>query len=690
MEKFLDELNETQREAATTVDGPVLILAGAGTGKTKTITTRLAYLLSLGIDPRSTLTLTFTNRAAREMRDRALSMISAAQTAPPSLSTFHKFGLIFLRFHINELDIKNNFVIIDSDDRKKILKTLCGSAIDPKLASGAISRNKNSLLNPDEAAKIGKSFCDGEDKRLCEHYNKLSDIYRRYQEYLVANSLVDFDDLLLLPYRILKDNPELKNEISRRYQYLMVDEYQDTNELQFQLLRQLTHTHDNLCVVGDDDQSIYGWRGANLQNILGFADIYKNAKVIKLELNYRSTPNILKAANELIAHNLKRHDKKLIGTHGEDGEDVMLRRSSDEKEEAGAIAATVLRLIESGTSARQIAVLFRINALSRALEEGFMRRRVPFCLVDSVSFYERQEIKDAIAYLRLIVNPNDDFSFRRAILRPRRGIGHTSLEKLAKFADANGVSLWAAIEVAELSDVTGKKCAASLREFASDIERLCAHAHEPTGTLIDMFERQIGLRRYFDERGENERVQNLDELYGLARDFSAQNGDVTIADFLSETALSSDQDSIGNETVNLMTVHAAKGLEFEHVFVVGLEEGFFPLIGDSSDMEEERRLGYVAFTRARKSLTLCSAESRFFHGRREKMKPSRFLTEAALMQGSLAICECKAFKKGDLVKHKLFGIGRVTDVIKDSRESKLSISFGGVTRNILSSFVEKI
>ncbi|MDR0747759.1 MAG: UvrD-helicase domain-containing protein [Helicobacteraceae bacterium] len=690
MERFLNELNEAQREAATTVDGPVLILAGAGTGKTKTITTRLAYLLSLGIDPRSTLTLTFTNRAAREMRDRALYMIGAAQTALPSLSTFHKFGLIFLRFYSGELGIKNNFVIIDSDDRKKILKTLCGGKIDAKLASGAISRNKNSLLDPDEAAKIGKSFCDGEDKRLCEHYNKLSDIYRRYQEYLVANSLVDFDDLLLLPYRILKNNLELKNEISGRYQYLMVDEYQDTNELQFQLLRQLTHTHDNLCVVGDDDQSIYGWRGANLQNILGFADTYKNAKVIKLELNYRSTPSILKAANELIAHNLKRHDKKLIGTRGEGGEDVMLRRSSDEKEEVAAIAATVLRLIDRGTSARQIAVLFRINALSRALEEGFMRRRVPFCLIDSVSFYERQEIKDAIAYLRLIINPNDDFSFRRAILRPRRGIGQLSLERLARFADERGVSLWAAIDAAELPEAVSKKCAASLREFASDIEQLYAHAHEPTGALIDMFERQIGLRRYYDEHGESERVQNLDELYGLARDFSTQNGDAAIADFLSETALASDQDSIGSETVNLMTIHAAKGLEFEHVFVVGLEEGFFPLVGDSSDIEEERRLGYVAFTRAKKSLTLCTAESRFFHGRREKMKPSRFLAEAALMQGSLAICECKSFKKGDLVKHKIFGIGRVTDVMKDSRESKLSISFGGVMRTILSSFVEKI
>jgi DNA helicase-2/ATP-dependent DNA helicase PcrA len=345
MERYLAELNDAQREAATTIDGPVLILAGAGTGKTKTITTRLAYLLSLGIDPRSTLTLAFTNKAAGEMRGRALDMIGSSAPYPPELFTFHKFGLLFLRFHINKLDRKTAFVIIDSDDKRRILKQLCGDAIEPKVAAAAISRYKNAVVTPEMAFAQN----EGLDLRAKKSFETLAEIYKRYVGYLEANNLVDFDDLLLLPHTIMNENPELREAIGARYRFVMVDEYQDTNELQFQLLRQLCSEHDNLCVVGDDDQSIYGWRGANLHNILGFCDHFANAKVVKLEMNYRSTEEIIKAANELIGHNRSRHEKRLKCTLGK-GEAVRLKESRDEMEEAAFIANEAKRRIESGVS----------------------------------------------------------------------------------------------------------------------------------------------------------------------------------------------------------------------------------------------------------------------------------------------------------------------------------------------------
>ncbi|MDR3347870.1 MAG: UvrD-helicase domain-containing protein [Helicobacteraceae bacterium] len=685
---YLSELNEAQQEAATTIDGPILILAGAGTGKTKTITSRLAYLLSLGFDPRSTLTLTFTNKAAKEMRERALGMLGSNVLYPPELYTFHKFGLVFLRFHITALDRSPTFVIIDTDDRKKILKELCGKEMDFKTAASAISHNKNSIIMPDEAL----CQCGGFDERSRRLYEKLADIYLRYERYTKANNLVDFDDLLLLPYMIMRDNEALRQSISDRYQFLMVDEYQDTNELQFQLLKQLSSRHNNLCVVGDDDQSIYGWRGANVQNILGFAEHFSNVKIIKLEMNYRSTQEILNAANELISHNRSRHEKRLIGTLGS-GEAVGMLYSRDENEESRRIATEIKRLIANGASLRQIAVLFRINALSRALEEAFVRESVPFRLIDSVGFYERLEIKDAIAYFRLIINPHDDFSLRRAITKPKRGIGEKAIDKLQTAANAREISIFSLIERSsddELEEMLSKKGSKAIREFQLVIEELNAQSALNSGQLIDQFEKLIGLKRYYKDKDEGERVQNLDELYGLIRDFASQNNDAGLIEFLSESALMSDQDSIGSEAINLMTIHASKGLEFDHVFAVGLEEGFFPLTGDSSDIEEERRLGYVAFTRAKRTLTLCSAESRFFHGRREQMRKSRFLAEAGLEKGSLVLSECGSFKKGDLVKHRLFGMGRVTAANKNGREYMLTISFGGTPRNILSNYVERV
>jgi len=418
-ENLLSSLNESQQIAAQHIDGPMLILAGAGSGKTKTITTRLAYLISIGIDPRSILTLTFTNKAASEMRERAFSMLDSSMiNTPPLLCTFHKFGLLFLKFHMSELNRKNNFIIIDTDDKKRILKSLDKDTTTSLLVA-EISRYKNSLLTPAEAKSAAQ----------LKLYQQIADVYEKYEEYLEKNNLVDFDDLLLLPYRILKDNEKLAQEISQKYQYIMVDEYQDTNELQYRLLRLLCTSHNNLCVVGDDDQSIYGWRGATIKNILNFSEHFENTKVVKLEENYRSTDTILNHANQLIEHNRDRLGKKLIGTR-QKGDSIRIYESQDENEETRKIIEDIKQLIDSGTNPKNIAILFRVNALSRSLEEGFNKAGLNYKLVGGMKFYERSEIKDLIAYFRILTNANDNFSIKRIINKPKRGIGKTTIDKL--------------------------------------------------------------------------------------------------------------------------------------------------------------------------------------------------------------------------------------------------------------------
>ncbi len=681
MDKILEQLNQQQREAASHIDGPMLILAGAGSGKTKTITSRLAFLLSIGIDPANTLTLTFTNKAASEMRERALSMIENP-IYPPLLCTFHKFGLIFLKFNIEKLGRKNDFVVIDTDDKKRIIKQISKELPTPLVAS-EISRYKNSLIEPLQAIEQAEH----------PNYKKISAIYKTYQEYLAENNLVDFDDLLMLTYRLLDENEDLRKSVSERYRYIMVDEYQDTNELQLQLLKKLCHSHTNLCVVGDDDQSIYGWRGANIRNILEFSNMFEGTKVVKLENNYRSTEEILNAANLLIQHNRGRLGKKLISTKGK-GKPVELFQSHDENEEADKIARAIKRLIEEGVPAGDIAVLYRINALSRSLEEGLNRAKVAYQLVGGVRFYERAEIKDAISYLRIIANSHDDFSFKRVINRPKRGIGKATIEKIEKAAYENRQSLCQFLgetPKAELSKLLSKKAYAAINRFINDLEILQETLQRSTMEFIEMLEPTIGLKEYYAAMPDGmERVLNLDEFYGLFRDMVKKNPDITLDEFLNEISLQSDQDQIKGEQISIMSVHASKGLEFSHLFVIGLEEEFFPLLGDGCDIEEERRLGYVAMTRAKDTLTLSTVQSRFHKGRRKQLEKSRFLTEAGLLEGSLVIEKSVGYKKGDLVKHKLFGIGRVLGVSRAGREFKLQINFGGDRREILSSFVERV
>ena len=681
MEKILKDLNSSQKEAVEKIDGPLLVLAGAGSGKTKTITSRLAYLLKIGIDPANTLTLTFTNKAAREMRERALSLIDDT-IYPPLLCTFHKFGLLFLKFHIERLDRSNSFVIIDTDDKKRILKTF-NSELPVSSIANEISRYKNSLIEPETAI----------ERAQLPNFKKIAFIYKKYQDYLKEKNLVDFDDLLVLTYKILDENSDLCQEISQRYQYIMIDEYQDTNELQHLLIKKLCLTHNNICVVGDEDQSIYGWRGANIKNILEFHKHFPDTKIIKLEKNYRSTENILKAANSLIAHNRNRLGKKLEATLGK-GKPIILYDSKDEKEEAEKIANRIKELLNSGTSASDIAVLFRINALSRSLEEGLNKAKIPYKLVGAMRFYERAEIKDIISYIRIIANPYDDFSLKRVINRPRRGIGKVTIDKIEKSAFKKQKPILSYLSEAtedELTSLIGRKNYKTIKEFIDSIEFLKKVSDESIYSFIDEIENIFELRKYYESLPDGmERALNIDEFYGVFRDFIKQNPGSELDDFLNELSLQSDQDQIDSDSISIMSIHASKGLEFKHLFVIGMEEGFFPLTGDGSDIEEERRLGYVAITRAKEELVLSYARSRYYRGNRAQLVKSRFLKEAGVCEGSLNLEKSTSFKKGDLVKHKIFGIGRVLGVGKAGREFKLSINFGGQKRDILSSFVEKL
>lgn len=682
MDKMIKKLNKSQKEAVESFDGPVLILAGAGSGKTTTIVSRLAYLIGeVGIAPSSTLTLTFTNKAAKEMKQRALSILKDS-LYPPLLCTFHKFGLMFLKFHIHLLGRKNNFVVIDSDDKKRILKRL-NSELSTQLISSEISRYKNSLLSPDDAYRQAEFF----------NYQQIAKAYDEYEKYLLENNLVDFDDLLALTFKILDEHGELASEISDKYRYIMVDEYQDTNELQLKLLQKLCTNHKNICVVGDDDQSIYGWRGAHIRNIMEFDQDFGDVKIFKLEENYRSREPILRAANALIEHNRSRLGKELVSTRGS-GDDVALLHSIDEAQESRSIAQRVQKLLSSGIRACEIAILYRVNVLSRALEDALSRAKINYKLVGGLRFYDRAEIKDIVSYIRVVANHNDDFSFKRIVNKPKRGLGEATIAKIETEAKSKNISLFEYIKnstIQELDLLVKTKNAKVLKSFIDDLQNLAKVASDSLYMVIDELESTFKIKDIY--RGvvdEYERHLNIDEFYALFKDFIKNSPEATLDEFLNEQTLQSDQDEVEGESIYMMSIHASKGLEFEHVIIIGLEEGFLPLVGEGSDLEEERRLGYVAFTRAKESLTLSYVDSRFYKGRRSDLLKSRFLNEAGLIQGSLVVEKNSSFKKGDLVRHKLFGTGRVVGVSKVGREFKLEINFAGTKREILASFIEKL
>ncbi len=682
MEKIFEKLNDEQSDAVKQTEGPVLILAGAGSGKTTTIISRLAYLIEgVGIPASNTLTLTFTNKAAKEMRERASAMMQS-EGYPPLLCTFHKFGLLFLKFNIHLMDRKNNFVVIDTDDKKRIIKKI-NSEIPTPLIASEISRYKNSLLTPDDAYKQAELF----------NYQQIAKVYEEYEAYLHENNLVDFDDLIALTYKLLEQNPQLAKTTSQKYQYIMVDEYQDTNELQLKLLQKLCSTHTNICVVGDDDQSIYGWRGAHIRNIMEFHEDFAGTKTFKLQNNYRSREPILKVANALIEHNRSRLGKKLIPTRGS-GEEVVTLNSQDENEESRKIAQKITKLIDSGVKAQDIAVLYRVNVLSRSIEDGLNRAGINYKLVGGQRFYDRAEVKDLISYIRVITNFHDDFSFKRIVNKPKRGLGKASVDKIELAALSAEKSIFDFVKSSKIADLEAlirKKNTKTLKQFIKNIEMVAKDAKESTYNFIDILEETFHLKDiYKGQPDEADRILNMDEFYALFRDFITKRPESGLDEFLNELTLQSEQDQVEGDSIYMMSIHASKGLEFGHIFIIGLEEGFLPLIGDGSDLEEERRLGYVSFTRAKDTLTLSHAASRFYKGRRSDLEKSRFFNEAGLCQGSLRVVKNTAFKKGDLVRHKIFGTGRILGVSKSGKEFKLNINFAGTKKDILASFIERL
>ena len=669
---MIESLNEQQKEAVLYNDGPLLIIAGAGAGKTKTLTTKIAYLIEEGLaHPYNVLAITFTNKAAKEMKDRLYALIGDL-AKKVQVSTFHSFGLKLLRENYEKLGYESNFVIMDSDDSltvvKKIVKDL---GYDPKIYNPRAIRNKissckNEMMTPEIYERYAVS----------DYEKVMHQVYEKYEDKLKKNNSVDFDDLLLLPIKLFKENPSTLQKYQDLYQYILIDEYQDTNEAQYILSKLISAKNRKITCVGDDSQSIYSFRGANYKNILNFEKDYKDAKTILLEENYRSTSTILDAANQVIRNNKQRKDKNLWTSRGK-GEKIKYYRAYNEKDEAQYVIRKIKELRNKEVEYKDIAVLYRTNAQSRVLEEEMLKENMPYRVIGSFYFYSRKEIKDLIAYLRLIHNSKDNVSLLRVINTPKRGIGLKTIENLTAKADEEGTSIYEAI-------TSGKEL-----EFKKTIEQLKSLSEELTLTeLIDKVLDASGLRQELESEKTLEaevRLENLEEFKSITKSFEEREGLISLEDFLLEISLISDVEEYKDDPnrISLMTVHSVKGLEFDHVFVVGMEEGIFPHMNslmETSEVEEERRLCYVAITRAKDDLHLVNARRRTLFGKEQVNPVSRFIGEISKdlietnVEAELPKQEQKIevedmfreeevdYQVGDYVYHETFGTGRVVEV----------------------------
>ena len=669
----LEELNDKQKEAVLYNDGPLLIIAGAGAGKTKTLTTKITYLIEeKNVSPYNILAITFTNKAAKEMKDRIYMQIGDL-SKKLQVSTFHSFGLKLLRENYNILGYDKNFVIMDSDDSQTVVKKIIKDmGYDPKIYNPKAIRNKissckNEMTSPSAYEKYAVSDYE---KVVCE-------VYKKYNEKLYKNNSVDFDDLLLLPIKLFKEYPEVLSRYQELYKYILIDEYQDTNEAQYILTKLLSEKNRLITCVGDDSQSIYSFRGANYKNILNFEKDYKDAKTILLEENYRSTSNILDAANQVIKNNKMRKDKNLWTSRGI-GEKIKYYRAYNERDEAQYVIRKIKELINRNVEYKDIAVLYRTNAQSRVLEEEMLKENMPYRVIGSFYFYSRKEIKDLIAYLRLIHNSKDNVSLLRVINTPKRGIGLKTIDNLTKKADEAGISIFEAIS-------TGKEL-----EFKKIIEKLKEISEELTLTeLIDKVLDASGMKQDLESEKTLEsevRLENLEEFKSITKSFEEREGLISLEDFLLEISLISDVEEYKDDPnrINLMTVHSVKGLEFNHVFVVGMEEGIFPHMNslmENSEIEEERRLCYVAITRAKDDLHLVNARRRTLFGNEQINPVSRFIGEISkdlietnvkdeelpqqqekIEIGEMFREEEVDYQVGDFVYHESFGTGKVVEV----------------------------
>ena len=644
VEQALNSLNPQQRQAALYEDGPCLIVAGAGTGKTKTLTTKIAKLISEGYAPYRILAVTFTNKAAQEMRERVEALVPG-QSRNVWIHTFHSFGVRILRQNAEKAGLSRDFAIYDENDQKRVVALLLEQlgVKDPKKEVGQIvgmiSRAKDDCVTPE--MMMESATAAGLDYKI-----RAADIYRKYEQKLKEAGALDFGDLLVKTLKLLQDNEDIRDYYQQFFQYILVDEYQDTNHTQYLITRLLAKQHRKLCVVGDPDQSIYSWRGANIRNILEFEKDFKDAKIITLEQNYRSTKAILEASNNLIVKNRQRKEKNLF-TDKPHGDDIEFHEAMTENREADWVAKNIKYLVDTqGFSLSEIAVFYRTNAQSRNFEEKFRHYQIPYRLVGTVRFYDRKEIKDMLAYARMLVNPNDNINLLRIINTPARGLGKTAQERLLAYAQENQLSLYGALKaVQSVPDLTPQARRAA-GEFVRLIEgwRADMFLVSPMDIMAKIlktsgYEAMIESELEKDPEAES-RLQNLEELINAVKEYedraaNQEDKEISLADFLQEVALltgTDDSQAGAGGAVTLMTVHLAKGLEFDAVFVTGLEEGLFPITrDDETDMEEERRLCYVAMTRAREKLFMTCAAQRRRYGKTNDNVPSRFLFESGLL-----------------------------------------------------------
>ena len=670
----LSTLNDRQKEAVEWPDGPILVLAGAGSGKTRVLTTKLAYLVNeKKVDPYNILAITFTNKAAKEMKERAYKMLGY-EAYNMQISTFHSLGLLLIRENYEKLGFEKNFTILDSDDSLTIIKKILKEMnLDPKIYNPRAIRNKiSSAKNELMDSNYYSRFVNSEYEEI------VLEVFRKYESKVLKNNSMDFDDLLLLPIKLFKKYPDILEKYQDRFRYILVDEYQDTNEAQYILIKMLSKKYENICVVGDLDQSIYGFRGANFRNILNFEKDYPNAKVVPLEENYRSTGNILNVANDIIKHNKQRKEKNLW-TKNENGPKIRYHRAYDEKDEANYVMEEINKLIINGEPRSSIAVLYRTNAQSRNMEEALLRENIPYKVVGSFYFYNRKEIKDLISYLKLIYNFNDDVSLMRVINVPKRQIGPKTIENLASKALSSGVSLYEAI-------TDGKEL-----EFKKLIEKLKKESENVSLTeLVELVLTETGIRKELESSKTIDaeiRLENLEEFKSITKNFEENNGVISLEEFLLEISLVSDMEEHKNnsDVVTLMTVHSAKGLEFDHVFIIGLEEGLFPhsnSLDSLDDIEEERRLCYVAVTRAKKTLTLVNAKRRMLYGNTNANPPSRFIEEIndEYLEKD-ANSEDKVFNKAEMIdKTATYNVG--DHVIHDIYGEGVVVALGGSVLSI--------
>ncbi len=733
MSKY-EGLNPMQQEAVYHTEGPVLILAGAGSGKTRVLTHRIAYLIEeKGVNPWNIMAITFTNKAAQEMRERVDQIVGFGSESI-WVSTFHSSCVRMLRRFIDRIGYENNFTIYDTDDQKTVIKEVCKRLnIDTKMFKerslmAAISSAKDELISP-EAFKRDA----GQDWSL----QTVARVYEAYQKQLAMNNALDFDDLIAKTVELLEASPEVLDYYQQRFRYIMVDEYQDTNTAQFRFVSLLASKYRNLCVVGDDDQSIYKFRGANIGNILGYEKVFPDAKVIKLEQNYRSTQNILNAANEVIRHNLGRKEKTLW-TDNEVGELLHFRQFLTGYEEAEYIAGDISKKVREGTYAyRDCAILYRTNAQSRLFEEKFLLANIPYKIVGGVNFYARKEIKDLLAYLKTIDNARDDVAVRRIINVPKRGIGATTLNRVQDYAQEQGISFYDALKEADQIPTLGRS-AAKIRPFVDFVQKFRSQLEYLSVTeLLNKVIEETGYVEELkaeDTEESRARIENIDELISKVVSYEQDAEEPSLDGFLSEVALIADIDSVeeSDNRVLLMTLHSAKGLEFPNVYLAGMEDGIFPSYmtiteGDASELEEERRLCYVGITRAMKELTLTAAQQRMIRGETQYSKVSRFIREIprelvelgreaapkktvempqagssyarmrqvyrketfAPKKFEVKKAEALDYGVGDTVRHIKFGTGTVTAIVEGGKDYEVTVDFDRVgTKKMFASFAK--